>query len=180
VRTHDGTYFRASLGGIYGQAKTEALGITIDYTGGGWLLDLAVGGTIENMVSIGGTLLLGEISSPDVEVRGSNEPVEADGDMGVVLLGPFVDVFFGPESGGHIGAVLGAASLGLADENDEPSSGYGVGVFGGYDFWIADQWALGINLRYLYAKGEREFSLLDERVDDSANIYGVAFTALHH
>ena len=44
----------------------------------------------------------------------------------------------------------------------------------------ADQWALGANLRYLYAHGERDFPSLDDRVDDTANVFAVSFTALHH
>ena len=108
-----------------------------------------------------------------------------------VTLGPFVDFFFGPHSGGHIGTMIGAASIGLEDDDAELSSGWGWSLFGGYDFWVSDQWAVGVNGRYMYAKGERQFDALitqdgesvlleSPTIVDTAHTFGIMFSALYH
>lgn len=182
MRTHDGVYFRSAFGGGFGEVKSEGLGLTSKYTGGGWLLDLYVGGTFGNLVVVGGSLMVMSILYPDVELSDGLSTVQqgTSGRLGIVAIGPFADLFFDPHGGGHVGALIGAASIGLEDENEQPSSGYGVSLFGGYDFWVAEQWALGIEGRYSYAHCRRRFPSVDATFEDRANTFGLMFTALHH
>ncbi|HEU5073426.1 MAG TPA: hypothetical protein VFU02_04625, partial [Polyangiaceae bacterium] len=191
VRTHDGFYFRTGLGFGWGQVESKVDDFDATYTGSGWLFDLLLGGTIGNTVVIGGGFLTHEISDPELEVSSEEFGVlseELNGGLGIVTLGPFVDFFFGPQSGGHIGSMIGLASIGLEGEDDsELSSGWGFSLFGGYDFWVSDQWALGVNGRYMYAKGEREFDTVFSdgsgepvTVVDTAHTFGVMFSALYH
>lgn len=170
--------------------KSETDGFDATYKGSGWLMDILLGGTISNTVVIGGGFHINEISNPDVEVNTEALGVESgEGDaLGIVTLGPFVDFFFGPKSGGHVGSMIGVASIGLEGEGDgELSSGWGWSLFGGYDFWVSDDWGLGVNARYMYAKGEREFDtslpagVTDSvTVRDSAHTFGVMFSTLYN
>jgi len=183
VRTHDGFYLRAGFGLGYGTVNSnmDALDWDATYSGSGWLFDLLLGGTVANSVIIGGGLLLHEISDPKVELTSPGEDVmlnDTSGALGVVLLGPFVDVFFGPNSGAHVGAMLGAGSIGLEDDSENPSGGWGFAVFGGYDFWVSDQWALGVNARYMRVMAERE--VFDITFKDSADTFGIMFSALYN
>lgn len=191
MRTHDGFYFRAGLGFGWGQVQSKVDDFEATYSGAGLLWDLLLGGTIGNTVVIGGGLLTHEISDPNVELNSDefgSASGEVDGGLGIVTLGPFVDFFFGPHSGGHIGSMIGVASIGLEGEDEEElSSGWGFSLFGGYDFWVSDQWALGVNGRYMYAKGERKFddfalegSDTSFTVVDTAHTFGVLFSALYH
>jgi hypothetical protein len=183
VRTHDGFYLRMGFGVGYGSVKSELDEPALEgnYSGGGWLLDLLLGGTIANTVVVGGGFVFHAISDPEVELNGAAAELgvdDTDTALGIGNLGLFVDVFFGPNSGGHVGGMIGAASIGLEDENGEPSSGLGLAVFGGYDFWVSDQWALGVNARYMYATAEREF--VNYTFEDTAHTFGVLFSALYN
>jgi len=191
VHTHDGFYLRLSLGAGWGQVKSSATDFEATYKGGGWLMDILLGGTISNTVVIGGGFLIHEISNPDVEVNAEAlDEVSGNGDaLGIVTLGPFVDFYFGPNSGGHVGSMIGVASIGLEAEDGETSSGWGWSLFGGYDFWVSDNWGLGVNARYMYAKGKREFDGISSgsdvvfqsfTVNDTAHTFGVMFSALYN
>ncbi len=185
VHTHDGFYFRTGFGLGYGNVVTTAEDVDgkLTFSGGGWLFDLLFGGTIANTVALGAGFVTMELTDPQATAADGSETVslgETDGGLGLVNFGPFVDVFFGPHSGGHVGGMLGFGSIGLEDENEDPSSGLGVAVFGGYDFWVSDQWALGVNLRYMYLRGKREFSDSNITLIDRSNSFGVMFSALYH
>lgn len=187
MRTHDGFYFRTGLGFGWGQVDAEGGGFKASYEGTGMLLDLLLGGTLGTVV-IGGGFLYHDIAAPKGDVSSEyygNVRQNVDDAIGILTLGPFIDFFFGPHSGGHVGTMLGVASIGLEDGNQELSSGWGWSVFGGYDFWVGDQWSLGVNGRYMYVKGERRFHPEGSIVDppplhDTAHTFGVLFSALYH
>lgn len=188
VRTHDGFYFRTGLGFGWGQVDAEGGEFKASYEGTGLLIDLLLGGTLGNTVVIGGGFLYHDISEPSGEASSEyygDRDQEPDRAIGIGTLGPFVDFFFGPNSGGHVGSMIGIASIGLEDGNQEPSSGWGFSLFGGYDFWVSDQWSLGVNGRYMYVKGERRFEFHDANPElpplvDTAHTFGVLFSALYH
>lgn len=181
VRTHDGFYLRLGLGFGYGQVTTEFAGTEVDYSGGAVLFDLLLGGTIANTLVIGGGITATSIANPEVSVDEQDEPLgSTEESLGVTNLGLFVDVFFAPKSGGHVGGMIGFGGIGLEDENEDPATGLGLSLFGGYDFWVGDQWALGVNGRYLYVSAEREFTDFELTLRDRAHTFGVMFTALHH
>lgn len=191
MHTHDGFYLRMSLGAGWGQVKSEGSEFEVTSKGGGWLMDLLLGGTVANMVTIGGGFLIHEISNPEVEAN-TNEfgVVSGDGDpIAIVNFGPFVDIFFDPKGGGHVGTMFGGASIGLeGDGEDAVSSGWGWAIFGGYDHWVSDNWAIGVNARYMYVKGKRELDNFDDSgfavdrfdITDTSHTIGVMFSALYH
>jgi opacity protein-like surface antigen len=180
---------RLGFGPGYGWGKSEVEDIEVSYSGGGFLVDIMLGGTIGNLVVIGGGLQLGQILNPDAEITSGDASLgigTGDEGLGITTLGPFVDVYFGKSSGGHAGTMLGLGNIGLEGEtDDEVSTGWGWSVFGGYEFWVSDQWALGADLRYTRVKGERVFGeVLDSQfatsvtVKDTAHIFGVMFSAV--
>jgi hypothetical protein len=97
---------------------------------------------------------------------------------GILVLGPFVDWFFDETGGFHAGAVLGIGSVGLPDEDDDASSGVGGAIFAGYDFWVADQWSVGVEGRALFVSSERSYEDVSYR--DRARGFQLLFTALYH
>jgi hypothetical protein len=91
-----------------------------------------------------------------------------------------------PVGGFHIGGTLGLAYA-IADvpqSTFERLGGYGLGVSlaAGYDWWVADQWALGVLGRATGARmaGEvtNEGSTAEE--SDTAAAFAVMFSVLYH
>ncbi len=180
MRTHDGFYMRLGLGFGYSRVTSSTDDLEWTAKGSGLAMDMLFGGTIANMVAIGGGLVFTGMTSPEYEGDSFNEgPVTDDtGSITTSALGPFVDVFFGPNSGGHAGAMFALGGISLNDENEDSSSGWGLAVFGGYDFWVSDQWSLGVNARYLRVAGTRDFTDLDLTVRDVSNTFSILFNGL--
>ena len=182
MRTHDGFYMRLGLGFGYSRVTSSVEDLEATAEGNGVALDLLFGGTIANMVVIGGGLVLTDMASPEYEGDALNEGPVTDDTSSITSsnFGPFVDVFFGPNNGGHVGAMIGFGGLSLEDEDEDPTSGLGLALFGGYNFWVSDQWSLGVNTRYMRVTGDREFSELDITIHDVSNTFSIMFNALFH
>lgn len=189
ARRHDGFYLRMGIGFGYGQAKSEAnvagIGnIEATFKGSGPAYELLIGGTVGKAIVIGGGFVGQDISSPQVrmspDVLGLNGNVSANGALGIGVLGPFIDWFPDVNGGAHFGAMLGIGVIGLRDENDDPDTGPGASIWGGYDFWIADQWSLGAEARAAVASAHRHFSDINQDFRDSASTFELLFSALYH
>lgn len=174
---HDGFYARLGLNyGITGGGFAIGDGADqrrLDYTGSQLDLDLLLGGTPSDGLTIGGGLLMGSVLQPDVEVGGQNTATQ---NLSVLILGPFVDGFFTPSSGWHAGALLGLGALGETAET-KGAGGFGGAVWLGYDRWVGADWSIGGQLRFMgiAASGNKpsDFSA-------SALGLGLGFSVLYH
>jgi hypothetical protein len=134
---------------------------------------------------IGGGMQWWAISDPKVEIKPdylnlSGNIVTKNG-LGMFMMGPFIDWFPNDEGGGHLGALIGVGVIGLSDENDKNTSSGGAGaIWGGYDFWIADQWSLGGALRLTGITGRHPYTGFDDKLKDSAGTIQLMFTGLYH
>ena len=120
---------------------------------GAFGFDIALGGSPADGVVIGGMFQfnLGNPSySYDLAAQQNSQKHDQ---RSLGAIGPFVDWFPDPHGGGHIGALIGSAStIDYYDQNNQRtrSSGFAAGLFGGYDFWIGEQWSAGVLLRATY------------------------------
>lgn len=186
VRLHDGFYLRMGIG--YGSGSVKSTGklgesdVTAKYTGSGASYELMLGGTLGSGFVLGGGFVGQDISDPKLSVEisggGSGSGVISNQSLGVVVLGPMIDWFPDPHGGGHIGAMLGIGSIGLRGDDDKASSGTGGSLWGGYDFWVGQQWSLGPELRFVRVSSKRD--VLGKRWEDSATSVELLFTALYH
>jgi hypothetical protein len=138
---HDGFYLRVTQGfGFTSLSGTGTSGST-NVSGGGAALSLLIGGTPARGVVIGGGL------------HGATATGSLDGgplanssvDGSTFTLGPFVDYFFDPKDGWHVGLLAGLGSAGIsAGPVSESSVAFEGTLFGGYDAWIGPQWSLGV------------------------------------
>ncbi len=188
-RLHDGFYLRGSIGnGWFGSKFSSGLLDDATVGGGSGVLDVQLGGTPARGLVIGGGLFLTGMEHEDV--RPPNVP-SARGDdpgaIGLVAVGPFIDYFPDPKEGFHFGGMLGVAALGFdtpADVGDDPyyaddervGTGGALGAWVGYDWWVAREWSLGVQLRYLGAVVENE--TYDWR--GAADTLSLQFTVLYH
>ncbi|MCC6648681.1 MAG: hypothetical protein IT374_24345 [Polyangiaceae bacterium] len=183
ARRHDGFYLRLGIGGGSGKVTSHISGpggsLDAKYTGSGSSFELMLGGTVGSGVVIGGGFVGQNLTDPKVTVSGSSSlSTTASGSLGVVVLGPLVDWFFDPHGGAHLGAMIGSGAIGLSDGNDKSSTGLGAALWGGYDFWVGNQWSIGPELRVTTVNGKREFFGL--RAEDKATVIQLSFTGLYH
>jgi|SoiMethySBSTD1v2_1073268.scaffolds.fasta_scaffold09046_7 hypothetical protein len=187
---HDGFYFRGSIGVgrlIFDQ-ESDLEGIPNGRVSGpSTASDLMLGGTPVRGLAVGGALLANHAPDPDFD--GNRLTLENDVAASWVVIGPFVDFFFAPKKGFHLGAAAGPSAIWYRDldpgPNDEREAYAGFGVAGwvGYDAWISANWSLGGYLRAMAAWTTRQVDysgspLVDERANGS-NL-AVLFTALYH
>ena len=93
----------------------------------------------------------------------SSETVET-GLVSISAVGPFVAWYPNPRAGWHAELALGyayafsegGASVGFI----EPWSAHGVGAMGafGHDFWVSEQWSVGVQLRATFMHGSSDAS----------------------
>lgn len=153
AHVHDGFYLRVGLG-------TGPLGLTLDddrtdqkfETGGFDLsLDLRIGGTPSAGVVIGGALFAHALTSADLEERGRSTGL--DPNVGVGLIGPFLEGYPDDRSGLYGGGALGLARVQYSelgpDREQTETAGFGLAVWIGYDIWVGDEWSIGPALRFM-------------------------------
>lgn len=185
VHNHDGFYLRLGIGVGYGRAtrKGSYLGIDIDasYSGVGPAYELLIGGTPAAGFVVGGGFVGQDISDPKVELTLSSggstldeEDFEADGALGIVVLGPFVDWYPDPQGGFHAGAMVGLGGIGL----EESESGLGGALSVGYDIFFANQWSFGITARAVAVKTSAKID--DDKLDDTASSFELLGSVLLH
>jgi len=119
-------------------------------------LQLAMGGRVRSSsVIVGGMYFrtwVSDLRARDSVVDG-DEP-DLDGiDMALSGLGPFLDIYFGPNEGTHVQAQVGFASLGVDGPRATPS-GYVAQVGFGHEFWLSDGVLVGplLSLGYAYLR----------------------------
>jgi hypothetical protein len=195
ARRHDGFYARLELGiGYFSGARftipfdAELKG---DVTGVAQVGALMFGGTVAPGLVLGGgawgTNVPSANYSGDVEEPQSVGPevvVHRSVSIGfasVSIIGPFLAWYPDPTRGlsGQLGIGYALASL----ESDRTGSvvqyqdvGWGAELGAGYDFWIGEQWSLGLLGRVSYAA----IGVRDATDTLSAWVPAVAFGATYH
>lgn len=176
VHLHDGGYLRIAAG--YGAAHTRetfehsSADVTTTWSAG--VFDLAVGGTIVPGLVVAGELHSQGVWTPTAAILG---PLgKADG-VEAGMLGVLVDGFPDPKGGFHVGGVVGPAAF-LAPNYS--STGYGAGAFVGYDFWVADQWSLGLLVRVSHASTRSDDAEDSGPSRDATTSAALLISALYH
>ncbi|MCA9599378.1 MAG: hypothetical protein KC776_38990 [Myxococcales bacterium] len=150
---HDGFYFRAGIGTgpHWLKLKDDRFGADASTSGFDFSMEALVGGSPSEGFAIGGAFLFHALPSTEIEIDGRGTGV--DPNVGVALIGPFVDGFPDPKRGFHVGGTLGIvgvqfSKLDATDEKRE-SNGFGGAVWVGNDFWVGDEWSIGPSLRFM-------------------------------
>jgi hypothetical protein len=200
ARRHDGFYLRfgIGIGGLSMQRKgelstsgttgTSAYEGDSSIAGGGGAFELSIGGTVASGLVICGTLFGQNVNEPELVSDDDQFPdTELGSNLSFGLIGPGIHWYPDAEGGFHFGGTLGLAYA----VAETPSGsrfehiggvGGGVSLAVGYDFWIADQWSLGVMGRFTGAgvSGEAEEGGVTGKEEDSISAFALMFTALHH
>jgi hypothetical protein len=192
-RRHDGFYLRIGIGfgWLVLNRDAEATAGDAVYTGesrirgAAGMGEISIGGTVGSGLVLCGTLLghehreatLERQEGPDIEMR-------AGLSFGMIGMGGH---YFPDERGGfHVGGTLGLAYAVAAAHHSKfgtlGGTGIGLSLASGYDWWVADQWALGVLGRISVARlrGEVTSEGITGKEDDTAAALGVMFSVLHH
>lgn len=159
---HDGFYMRFGSGlsgfderlssedsAIYGgEIKSRTRGI-------GSASELALGGTISKGVVLGGGIYTFDLLASTLRLEDDSAdapPEELDtGLRNLILIAPFIDIYPNPRRGFHVQGALGLALLtprvfgsSATEQSDYAAVGGGLMLGAGYEWFIADEWSLGI------------------------------------
>jgi hypothetical protein len=154
-KTHDGFYLQLDVGLGY-LSSTADSGVPqigeVTYSGVTIPSALLLGGTVGPVV-IGGGFFGDYAFSPSVERGGESAELE-DVTLTLFGIGLFADFYPDPHGGLHIQPFLGYGGLeasyqGDAGGSDPTGPVFAVGV--GYDWWVADEWSIGVMGRFAYA-----------------------------
>lgn len=190
--THDGFFLR--LGAGVGAARlrldgddhgleSSARGTAVASLG-----ELAIGGTVSRGLVLGFGIHSADAGDAelDVQVRGvDGAPSPSEVRIRALgVLGPFVDYYVHPNCGLHLQAALGLGVAALrrpGDEDDVPLAGLGWMLGVGNEWWISEQWSLGVLARVVGTRVSGEHPS-DSRLTYTGSTYvpGVLLTVTHH
>jgi hypothetical protein len=162
ANVHDGFYMRFGSGlAVYdedlqsresvvydGKVKSRTRGIAT-------VSELALGGTIAPGLVLGGGIYTADLVASTLKLeKGSagEPPDELDTQLrNLVLFAPFIDLYPNPRYGFHVQGALGLAVLtprvfgsSATERSEYAAVGGGLMLGVGYEFWVADEWSLGI------------------------------------
>ncbi len=182
IHNHDGFYLRMALGGGY-MTDSETVSGGLDFTikGGAGTAEFALGGTPAPGFVIGGAVSAVVASSPTIEHGGTS--VTASGmDLNLSLVGLFVDYYFDPTGGLHAQGTVGYGELSVSDDSGNKTTqnptgpGFNLGL--GYEWWVGEQWGIGLLGRVTYASLKYEMSAGEDK--HSVLVPALLFTATYH
>jgi len=156
AETHDGFYLRFALGfGTLhmerkgeGQTDFGAFQGKSEIDGGVAVSEISVGGTPGGGFVVAGTFLSYRLPETTIKYENGVEE-ELGGPLNMIVLGGGVDWYPSPTGGFHFGGLLGfAVAVGDAPSTSPFENIGGLGgalsISVGYDWWIGDEWSIGV------------------------------------
>lgn len=153
-RTHDGFYMQVSGGLGYYNSSAEAGGTEVSFSGLTVPASFFMGGTLIPGLTLGGGFFIDYGPSPAYEVNGQEQTTGIDLSQFVIGIGGLVDYYLDPAGGLHFQGFVGWGGLETsADGNVGGSDPTGLVTFigAGYDWWIGDEWSVGVVARFIIA-----------------------------
>lgn len=202
VHVHDGFYLRIALGGGYLNAAGTAKYVDQSYDatirGGAFVGEVLIGTTIAKGLVIGGGSMGAAAYGPQVTL--GNDRVTSESTINLGLIGAFADWYLDPREGLHLQAMIGYSTL-TAQSSTGPASlysgnanasgsgtglnadseltqGIGLGLGFGHEWWIGEQWSLGVLGRLMMSRLWRDGRQWSESY--TATSPGVLCTLTYH
>lgn len=186
AQTHDGFYLRMGLGLGYLSAKDKlefSFGNTTSsgdatISGTGVSGEFALGGTVAPGLVLGGASQFGVFPKPKVSSGGQS--VTADNGVVLSSLGFLIDYYIDPKDGFHIQGLVGYATLQSTNSsnNSKTPSGLALSAGVGKEWWVGDEWSVGILGRVQYVNAKADYGLATETI--TAFVPAVMATFTYH
>ncbi len=190
TRTHDGFMLQLELGPGYLSVpgNWDIMGQSMDVTisGAGMIGGLLIGGTPTDGLVVGGASLSHVVTSPKIKANGKE--ADQDDSLHFDILGPFVQFYPDPNAGLNFRLVLGYVLAVFPNSTDDGgkdlATGFGLSASVGHDWWVGEEWSLGVAGRFTYANANVKNVKWDNDVGIEktykAYVPGVVFTATYH
>jgi hypothetical protein len=180
VHRHDGFYLRLTLGlggGVLGLDAPRGDSQDLAFAGGGWASSLDVGGSFGDNFALFGRVRQASIASPTVYIADEEVGDAESTTVSQGLLGVGFSYFIMPLNL-YLGAAAGLSLISThydrpgRDERSEGYFGVGLDMEIGKEWWVSDNWGLGLAARLSFANAPAG----DDAPDDSE--LGAVFIAL--
>lgn len=149
AQTHEGIFFRFGLGFGFTSMHSEDVDTTV--SGPGAALVLSLGGNIAQNLIIYGELVGDTASDPKIEMGGSEFDTD---DTTAGIFGFGVGLAYYLPSNVYFSGTIAATQLSVQVEGEDAAeSDFGPGFSGmiGKEWWVSDNWGLGIAGQLLVA-----------------------------
>jgi hypothetical protein len=163
---HDGFYLSLTGGPAFGTITLNATHTSftkMEFGGTGFQFDFKIGGVIseEANLILSFDLISRAISSPSLTVDGNTASTTSSVTAGDVLYGVGITKYFMPENifiNATVG--IGVFSFGYDNNSGSSKSGFGFQIKGGKEWWVSDNWGLGVavGLGYISADDQTDSS----------------------
>ncbi len=155
-RTHDGFYLQGDVGVGYLSSKSEKIASSqLTLSGVTTPFELLLGGTVGPVV-IGGGLFADYSPSPTAKQEYAGTSTQEIPGFKMTFLGTvlFADIYPDVHGGMHFRPFLGYSDITLSYQGRSSTNdphGLVFGLAGGYNWWVSDQWSIGVEGRFAYA-----------------------------
>ncbi len=154
ARTHDGFFLQMDVG-VGGMASQVDLGPTeLEFSGGAGEFSVAVGGAVSENLILAGHVWATSIEDPTVKING-REIGEADSTLTLSGLGLNITYYLMPA---NVYLSITPSITTLTAETDgheaDSESGFGLRLALGKEWWVSDNWALGLNGQVAVSRNE--------------------------
>lgn len=151
--THDGFILRLTLGlGYEGLNLSDGEGTEIDLSGFGLSSSLVLGGVVADNLAIHGDFFGLAAVSPNVAINGEEFGEASNSSISLSGLGVGLTHWIMPLNL-YLSATLGLAKASIDVEGDEFEADWGLAIRAmvGKEWWVADEWGIGIMAELTWA-----------------------------
>ncbi|MBL7969568.1 MAG: hypothetical protein JNK09_21390 [Prolixibacteraceae bacterium] len=150
-RVHKGFFLSMSGGANYSAIDADVKGqYGQSYTGIGPIMDLKIGGAIQENLILHATLITNFVSGPEITTNGQSQNTSDNWLIGEDFLGGGITYY--TASNLFFSGSLGIGNYRIMDTTEETSvssdGGLGVQLKAGKEWWVSRRWGLGFAFSY--------------------------------
>lgn len=175
---HDGFFLRLAPGFAWNATSEEAGGNSYKLSGMSGLFNFGIGGAVAQDLILHLDLSGVSTSNPKVTINGNN--VSSNVSSATTSMVGIGMTYYFPANFYLTGAV------GMAQSSNESNgttyktdNGYGINLMAGKEWWVSDDWGLGIAGQFLYTSCPDK-TVAGSRPDVKSSSFGLMFSATYN
>lgn len=176
---HKGFYLRLTTGIGYSTSSETVSGTEIEFSGLSGVTTIGIGWAVIEDLIVNLDIFGAVPQEPTVKI-GGKEIGESKAEITIMGVGPGVTYYVMPINV-YIGAAVGGAKVQVKTSGVEAETdwGWGVNLVAGKEWWVSDNWGLGVAAQVLHTSVPDKGS--DGKTADlSTTAGGVLFTATYN
>jgi hypothetical protein len=177
ANVHDGFFLRLAPGFGWNNTSSDPGGNTLKMSGVSGLFNMAIGGAVSQDLILHLDVSGVSTSSPKVTLNGNDQSNVSSASTSLVGIGM---TYYLPSNYYVTGAVGMAESRNKANGTTyKTDRGYGANVMIGKEWWVSDDWGVGIAGQVLYTNCPDK-SIAGTRPDVQSTTFGILFSATYN